>query len=288
MYKALGPGAIGITGLSLPEAITLARDTGFRGLVFDIQEATRLADERGVDAVRALFRDAGVLPASWGVPGADARYPMDELDLAALPRYAAVARALECPRATTFLPPASNERAYAENFSWTVERLRPFAAALADAGCWFGLEFCGPKTLRREYRYEFIYSIAGVLELGEAIGTGNIGVLLDAFHLFTSGGSNDDIEQLSADEIVMVHVNDAVAGVDRDEQMDLVRMLPLTTGVIDIVGFMDRVKQVGYDGPVMAEPFHKPLEDLAATDPVAAARETSRSLDELWRVAGLA
>lgn len=288
MYKALGPGAIGIRDISLPEAITLARDTGFGGLVFDIREATRLADERGIDAVRALFRQAGVLPASWSVPGTDARNPADERDLAALPGYLAVARALECPRATSFLPPGSNDRAYAENFSWTVERLRPFAAALADAGCWFGLEFCGPKTYLREFRHEFIYTIAGVLELGEAIGTGNIGVLLDAFHLYTSGGTNDDIDQLSADEIVMVHVNDAVAGVERDDQMDLVRMLPVTTGVIDIVGFMDKVKQTGYDGPVMAEPFHQPLADLAATDPVAAARETARSLDELWRVAELA
>lgn len=288
MYKALGPGAIGIDGLSLPEAIALARDTGFGGLVFDIREAARLADELGIDAVRALFTEAGVLPASWSVPGAVANGPVDERDLAALPGYLAVARALECPRATTFLPPASNDRAYAENFAWTVERLRPFAAALADAGCWFGLEFCGPKTYRREFRHEFIFTIAGVLELGEAIGTGNIGVLLDAYHLYTGGGTNDDIDQLSADEIVMVHVNDAVAGVERDEQMDLVRMLPVTTGVIDIVGFMEKLKQVGYDGPVMAEPFHQPLVDLAATDPAAAARETERSLEELWRVAGLA
>ncbi len=152
MYKALGPGAIGITGISLPEAITLARDTGYGGLVFDIREATKLADERGIDAVLDLFRKADVRPASWSVPGTDSRQPTDERDLAALPGYIAVAKALECPRATAFLPPGSNDRAYAENFAWTVERLRPFAAALAEAGCWFGLEFCGPKTYRREFR----------------------------------------------------------------------------------------------------------------------------------------
>jgi sugar phosphate isomerase/epimerase len=287
MYKALGPGAIGIQGMPLPEAVRLARDSGFAGLVFDIREAAGLAANHGVDHVRSLFVDADVRPASWSVPGASPREPIAPVDLEALPGYVDLAQALDCPRATTFLPPGSNAHPYQENFAWAVERLRPFAAALAEGGCWLGLEFCGPKTYRREFRYEFIYTIAGVLELGAAIGTGNIGVLLDAFHLYTGGGTNDDIDLLSVDQIVMVHVNDAVAGVDRDEQQDLVRMPPVTTGVIDIAGFMAKLSRAGYTGPVMSEPFHKPLSDLAKTDPVAAARETSRSLDELFRLTGI-
>lgn len=287
MDKALGPGAIGIQGLSLPEAIELAAGAGFTGLVFDIREAASLADEHGTDQVRAWFSDAGVIPASWSVPGAVPRDRVSQADLDALPRLIEVAQALDCPRPTSFLPPGSNDRAFAENFAWSVERVRPFAAALADAGMYLGIEFCGPKTYRREFKHEFLYTIGGVLELGDAIGTGNIGVLLDAFHLYTSGGTLDDIDQLTLDQIVMVHVNDAVAGLERDEQMDLVRMLPVTTGVLDIVGFMEKLKEVGYQGPVMPEPFHQPLSDLAQRDPAAAARETARSMDELWRVAGL-
>ena len=287
MYKALGPGAIGIQGLSLPEAIDLARDTGFAGLVFDIRQAAQIAAEHGIDHLRALFLGSGIIPASWSVPGAVPNGPINERDLAALPGYVEVARALDCYQATTFLPPGSNERAYQENFAWCVERLRPFAAALAQGGCWLGIEFCAPLTFRRQFQHEFIYTIAGVLELGETIGTGNIGVLLDAFHLYTGGGSNDDIDQLTVDQIVVVHVNDAVAGVERDEQLDLVRMLPATTGVIDIRGFMGKLAAAGYAGPVMAEPFHQPLSELAKTDPAAAARETARSLDRLWTMAGL-
>ena len=287
MYKALGPGAIGITGLSLPEAIALARDTGFSGLIFDIRQAAQIAADHGIDHLRALFHDAGVIPASWSVPGAVPRAPIDPADLEALPRYIEISRALDCQRATSFLPPGSNDRAYQENFAWCVDRIRPFAAALAEGGCWLGIEFCGPRTFRREFQHEFIYTIAGVLELGEAIGTGNIGVLLDAFHLYTGGGSNDDIDQLTVDQIMVVHVNDAVAGVERDEQQDLVRMLPVTTGAIDIKGFMAKLEGKGYAGPVMAEPFHQPLSELAKTDPAAAARETLRSLDRLWTTAGL-
>jgi sugar phosphate isomerase/epimerase len=288
MYSTLSPGAIGIQGLSLPDSITLARDTGFSGLVFDIRDATRLADEQGTAYVRDLFAAAGIRPASWGVPGAVPSGPVDPADLDQLPRYLTVARALECSRATTFLPPGSNERPYQENFAWTVERLRPFAAALAAEGCWLGIEFCGPKTFRADFRHEFIYTIAGVQELGRAIGTGNIGVLLDAFHHYTAGGAIADLDQLAVEEIVVVHVNDAVAGVPRDEQLDRVRMLPLASGVLAIVPFMRKLHQLGYDGPVMPEPFSQELEALAATDPIAAAQETVRSMDKLWRASGLA
>ncbi|MBA2519569.1 MAG: TIM barrel protein [Chloroflexia bacterium] len=287
MYTALGPGAIGIRDLSLLESILLARDVGFSGLVFDIREAARLADERGIDQVRDLFTSAGIRPASWSVPGGVPSGPVAPDDLDRLPRYLAIARGLDCTRATTFLPPGSNERPYDENFAWTVDRLRPFAAALADAGCWLGLEFCGPKTFRAAFRHEFLYTIAGVRELGRAIGTGNIGILLDAFHHYTAGGTIDELDQLSVEEIVVVHVNDAIAGVPRDEQLDRVRLLPLASGVLEIVPFMQKLHAIGYDGPVMPEPFSQELEDLAATDPAAAAATTARSMTALWQASGL-
>lgn len=287
MFSTLGPGAIGLRGLSLPDSVALAREAGFAGLVLDMPEAARLADERGIAHVRGLFADAGIRPASWSVPGAVPSGPVSEDDLARLPGYAALARALDCPRATTFLPPGSNDRPYGENFAWTVERLRPFAAALAAEGCWLGIEFCGPRTFRADFRHEFIFTIAGVRELGRAIGTGNLGILLDAFHHYTSGGTLADLDELSVEEIVVVHVNDAVAGVARDDQLDRVRLLPLASGVLELVPWMQRLHAMGYDGPVMPEPFSQELEELAATDPMAAARETARSMANLWRASGL-
>jgi sugar phosphate isomerase/epimerase len=84
---------------------------------------------------------------------------------------------------------------------------------------------------------------------------------------------------------VVVHVNDAPAGIARDDQIDTVRTLPMETGIIDLVGFMRALQEVGYDGPVMPEPFSRRINDLAATDPETAAREAARSMDTLWRAA---
>ena len=66
----------------------------------------------------------------------------------------------------------------------------------------------------------------------------------------------------------MVHVNDAPAGIAWDEQIDTVRTLPMETGVIDLAGFMQALQEMGYDGPVMPEPFSQRISDLAATDPL--------------------
>ena len=68
MYTTLGPEAIGIRGLSLAEAIDLARGAGFAGLSFDIRAAADAVDEHGPAAVRELFDRAGVRPAHWNLP----------------------------------------------------------------------------------------------------------------------------------------------------------------------------------------------------------------------------
>ena len=287
MYATIGPEALGIRGLSLSDAISLARDAGFAGLSFDSRAAARAVDERGLAAVQDQFAQAGVKPAIWNLPVAWRDDDQWQADLRELPRLAATARALGATRTATYMPSGSDERRFEENFAWHVARLRPIAEVLRDEGCRFGIEFIGPKTYRTAFRHEFIHTLDGVMELVAAIGTGNVGVLLDSWHLYTSGGTLGDLERLTNHDVVVVHVNDAPAGIARDEQIDTVRTLPMETGVIDLVGFMRALREMGYDGPVMPEPFSQRINDLAATDPQAAAREAARSMDVLWRAAGL-
>jgi sugar phosphate isomerase/epimerase len=287
MYATIGPDQLGIRGPSLSDAIALARAAGFAGLSFDSRAAARAVDERGLDTVQDQFAQAGVRPALWNLPVAWRDDDQWQADLRELPRLAATARALGATRTATYMPSGSDERSFQENFDWHVARLRPIAEVLRDEGCQFGIEFIGPKTYRAAFRHEFIHTLDGVMELVAAIGTGNVGVMLDSWHLYTSGGTLADLERLTNHDVVVVHVNDAPAGIARDEQIDTVRTLPMETGVIDLVGFMRALREMGYDGPVMPEPFSQRINDLAATDPEAAAREAARSMDALWRAAGL-
>lgn len=284
MLKNLNVGMIGVKA-TLPEAIDYAKRFGFRSVDFSITEAVALADEMGIENVRALFEDADIFPGAWGFP---VDYRQDDATwregLMALPRHAEFALELGCTRTTTWILPASDERTFRENFKFHLERLRPAAQILADYGCRLGLEFVGPKTLRTDHSYNFIHTMDGMMALCAAIGTGNVGLLLDLFHLYTSHGSLDDVRKLNRNDIVVVHVNDAIAGRTADEQIDNERALPGETGEMDIVGFLHALRDIYYDGPVTSEPFSQQLRDLPAEE---ALRVTSEAMDNVLQRAGM-
>jgi sugar phosphate isomerase/epimerase len=279
MYKNLNLGAIGVKA-TLAESIDYARRYGFVGIDFSITEAVALSEKVGVEGVRALFEDAGVFPGSWGFP---VNYRQDEASwrdgLMLLPQQAEFALELGCTRTSTWILPASDERNFHENFTFHVNRLRPAAQILADYGCRFGLEFIGPKTLRTPRKYNFVHTMDGMLALCAATGTGNVGLLLDVWHLYTSHGTLDDARKLTRDDVVTVHINDAPAGIAIDEQIDNVRALPGETGIIDIKGFLEALQAIGYDGPVTAEPFSQ---RLRALPPEEAVRETAAAMNKVW------
>ncbi len=284
MYKTLSPGALGIRGLSLQESLKLAQDTGFAGLDFSIVEAAALADEHGAGYVRSLFEEAGIQFGAWGMT---VRWQHEDWrdDLAALPKYAALGAELGALRTATWCPPSSTEREFDENFAWHLERFKAIAEICQDHGIRFGIEFIGPQTLRPADQHDFIYNMEGMLELAAACGTGNVGLLLDVWHLYTSGGAVADMDKITNADIVNVHVNDAPLGLTMATYNDHVRRLPTETGVLPLEGFMKKLQALGYDGPVTPEPFSARVNALE--DPREAAALTAEYMARLWQVAGL-
>jgi len=80
-----------------------------------------------------------------------------------------------------------------------------------------------------------------------------------------------------------VDLNDAPPGVPKDQQLDGRRELPCATGVIEAASFLNALQQIGYDGPVRAEPFNKTLNDLDNEEACAATVKTMRKAFELIR-----
>ena len=276
MYRALSPGAMGLKVSNLQEAIDAAQAAGFEGVEFSAAEVANLIERQGASHVSAMFADAGLKPAGWGLPtdwrGDESNW---RAGLVELPRLASAAQVIGCGRTVTWIMPCSNDRPLDENRRFHIERFTPITRILADHGCSLGLEFIGPKTLRDSQKYPFIHTMEEMLEMGAEIGP-NVGLLLDCFHWHTSGGTTDDIRDLCTPKnVVYVHVNDAAYGVSVDEQIDNKRALPGATGVVDIRGFLMTLEQIGYDGPVTPEPFGSP------------ATWAKDSLDAMWRIAGL-
>ena len=285
MYKALSPQAIHVRLRNLDEALAYARTGGFEGLEFNASEVADLVDAHGAPEVRRRFDEARVRVAGWGI-GFDWRGSEDtwQQGLDQLPRITRAAVAIGGTRTFTWIWPSSDERSYDENWRFHVERLTPIARVLDEHGCQFGLEFVGPKTMRAAARYPFIYRLEEMLELGAAIGP-RVGILLDSWHWYTSVGTIEAIRALSAEQVVYVHVNDAPRGIAVEEQVDTVRALPGETGVIDISSFLRALAAIGYDGPVVPEPFKQELADLPSDE--ARLKVVGAAMDGIFQGAGL-
>jgi sugar phosphate isomerase/epimerase len=275
MYSAFSGGAIGVQA-GFEESVELAAHFGFEGVFVD----TGYLAQAGPETVVYMLEERNLHAAGWGLPvrllGDQAQFDEGLEKLPAIAAACSSARALRCG---TWVPPASNDMPRKEMFRFLVDRLRPVCQVLKDNDVRLGLEFIGPATSRAGKKYEGIYTMGGMLELCRAVGTGNVGLTVDAWHVYSSGGSMDDVLKLSDADVVYVHINDAPAGVAVEAQKDNVRRLPGETGVIDCARFLRNLQKIGYSGPVMVEPFD---ERLKALKPNEAIQKTKDALDSVW------
>lgn len=276
-YKTLAPGCIGHREATFRETAALAARYGYKGYWFDAA-----ADFTGdVRDTLALLEKHDLTPAGFGVP---VEYRKDETtyrsDMKKLPAFLDYAEAIGIKRCITWIIPFSNELCYEKNFELHCKRLTPIAQMLKERGISFGLEFLGPKKLRKGVKYEFIHDLDGMLNLCNAIGTGNCGILMDAWHWDMAGQEFGDFDKFtSSDMIVCAHVMDAPANIPADEQEDTVRRLPGTTGIINIEAFFAGLKKVGYDGPVIVEPFEAFLSMIPLEESI---RIVAQAFDRVW------
>ena len=284
MYKGLSPGAIGVRAATLDEALAAAAAGGFGGVEINPSEIADLVQTHGEAAVRARFTDAGLQPAGFGLPvewrGSEEAW---QAGLNDLPRLAQAAAAIGATRVSTWVMPCSDEREHDENRAFHVTRFTPIAKILGDHGLSLGLEFIGPKTLWTSQKHPFVHTMGDMLAMGREIGP-NVGLLLDCYHWYTSHGTLDQLLALTPAQVVYVHVNDAPVGVPVDAQLDGVRDLPGATGVIDIVGFLQALRRIGYDGPVTPEPF---VDLSALPSDEARLKRVGMAMDDIWAKAGL-
>ena len=284
MFKNLNPGSLGFQATQT-QAVEWAQAAGFAGADLVIDDAMKLEQENSSGYVKELFSRAGLKAGAW-FPEVDWRADDSRFysELSRLPAKARLAADLGCMRCITYVIPIHDTLSFRENWAFHVRRLRAMAEILNDHGHRFGLEFIGPAKSRVGKKYGFLNSIDGMLGLCQTIGTGNMGLLFDVWHWYTSHGTLDDIRQWSNSDIVCVHLNDAPAGIETDKLEDCVRELPGATGLIPLKDFLRALHGIGYDGPVTVEPFDAKLVKMG---PLDGAKAAARALDSVWKAAKL-
>ncbi len=278
MFKNLGCGHIGVKANQM-QALEYAEQFGFEACSPHLDELEKMSSSE-LNELLACMKEKGL---KWGAAGLPVDFRTDdaayEAGMANLPRQARVLCEAGVNRMATWILPGDNEISYLENFERHRKRLTPVAKTLEGEGIRFGLEFVGPRTSKNMFRYPFASTQKGMLELCDAIGTDNIGLLLDCWHWHTSSGTVEELLTLTNEQIAEVHVNDAQRGIPTDELMDLERQLPTTTGVIDLKGFMGALSKIGYDGPISCEPFDA---ELNAMENEPALEKTIAALNALF------
>ena len=279
-YKNLAPGHIGVRA-NQRQALEYAAKYGFDSITPDPGEFENKSIAEISEWV-AIMKEKGI---RYGAAGLPVEFRRDQQrfqqELAALGKQAGILKQMGVNRMATWLPPGHNTLTYLQNFEQHKNRLREVAKVLSDNDIRLGLEFVGPKTSRARYRFPFICTQLDMMELVNAIGTKNVGLLLDSWHWYTSQGTVEELLRLSNSDVIHVHVNDAPSGIPVEQQIDNRRSLPVTTGVIDLKGFINTLVKIGYDGPVECEPFDQELNQM---EDDAALQKTVDSLNSLWNL----
>ncbi len=262
MKIALSPGSIGVESTQ-EEAIGLAHYFGYEAVQPNGRElaafsSTRLSEFPGELSAFGLV---------WAAAGLGVDFRKDEpLFQEGLRNWSREVKALQqagVTRVGTWIMPTHDSLTYIQNFKQHVRRLREVALIAEGHGMRLGLEYVGTKSLWSSKTFPFVHTMVETQELIADIGNPNVGFVLDSWHWWTAEEGSSDILALRNEDVVSCDLNDAPGGIPRDKQHDTSRELPLATGVIPIKDFLEALVQIGYDGPVRAEPFNKGLNALS-------------------------
>jgi sugar phosphate isomerase/epimerase len=296
------PDAIRLGLAQVPRKMTLCLSGGAIGVSGNQKEIVDYAAKYGFESVEAHGSYLATLDAAqmaelkeymksksitFGYASLPVEFRKDDAAFAAgmkvLPGVAEGLKRAGVSRMSTYIMPCHDTLAYLPNFKQHAQRLKEAATILKGNGVRLGLEYVGPRHLLVLKRYPFIHTMAEARDLIAEIGTGNVGLMLDTYHWWTAGDAEADLLSLKNEDVVLVDLNDGVAGVAREAALDNKRELPCKTGVIDTATFINAVNKIGYDGPIRAEPFNREVNALGKEGACAATIESLKKVVALLK-----
>jgi sugar phosphate isomerase/epimerase len=258
MFLALSSALTG-NKVQWPEFARLAARVGYGGTDLMLGPAMK----EGTDATRSLLSELKIRTSFCSLPvnvtGTDEVFQKGMLTLEEQAKFVS---AVGCGRMMMVLPAASTTPAD-ELRKMLKERLTAVSEVLARQNSRLGLEFLGPLMFRTRAPHEFIWKMNDAVDFAKEIGP-NIGVVLDSWHWHHSGSTTDDIKRAGKSRIVTIHLSDA-AKLAPEDVKDNQRLLP-GDGVINLVGFFQALKQIGYEDGVSPEVIGRIPADMSAED----------------------
>jgi len=260
------------------DKIRLAAKAGYGGVDWDLGPAKTA----GLDATKALFAELKIrptitnLPMARPLPFAGETAAFQE-GLKLLADDAAFIAGVGCKKMMLVLS-ATSPTPKDEFRKLVVERLSAVSEVLQKANLRLGLEFLGPLYMRQgpgrdgQPRTPFIWTLPETVALAKDCGP-NMGAVLDVWHWHHSGGTIQDILNAGGDRIVHVHISDAKPA-PAEEVRDNQRVMP-GEGSIDLTGFLQALKKIGYTDGVSPEPLGRIPPEMSAEEGAKLGLETT-------------
>jgi sugar phosphate isomerase/epimerase len=265
-------------GVSGADKVRLAAKLGYGGVDWDFGAAR----QAGADETAALFKELKVRPTIVNLPlqqpfgGEDAEF---KARLPQLAEDAAFCSSIGCSRIMLVLSPAM-PLPKDEQRKLVVDRLSAISPILQKSNIRLGLEFLGPLYMRTgpgrggAPRHPFIWTLPETVGLAKEAGP-NIGAVLDVWHWYHSGGTVADITATDKARIVHIHLSDAKE-MPAEEVRDNMRLMP-GEGIVNLTGFLQALKKIGYVDGVSPEPLGRIPKEMAPEDAARLGLETTQA-----------
>ncbi len=284
MFSNLDPAALAIHGLE-SEIIELALTYGFEGIDLDIVDFAARAEHYGLAYTRRFIDSARIYLGTFKLPfDIETDDEQFQKNLQKLEYQAGVAAEVGCTRCVAMIPPAGDRRPYHENFEFHRSRFSEICRVLQNKGVRLGLGFRAAPNLRGGQAYVFIYDLDALALLVKVIDAPNLGFICDPWNWEVSGASAVEIRNLGVENIVAVNLADLPS--PRPELAEITESQRLLPGVggIDLVAYLETLRELGYNGPVTPVPDKKPFIGLRRE---TATRQAAEAMRKLWDALGL-
>ena len=221
----------------LADALRVAREAGYNGVELRHVDFTR-GRKAGMseEAMVKLVRDAAIRVAVIGTESGVLFETGAELKrlLGSLSYVCEKAVALACD--VIMVSPGQNAPG---GLALAKQNLKTCAEMTAEHGLKLALEF--------NSRHPLIRTLDNGMELVNAVGMKNCGLLLDTYHLHCSGGNAATFKNVPVEQIITCQFSDAPPGPPSDTRMPVDR-LPPGKGAVPFADIFRTLTAMGYQG----------------------------------------
>ena len=257
------------------ESILAASNAGFKGVeIFSLESAKHYAETTSVGDLRSLFGSHSIEPIGFVLGGFvyqdDSQFSSRLTDITKTMTFAGE---IGAENALIFVP-SKGDLDTSEAVDRATQRIGVSCDVAGEHGLKIGLEPIG--------KADFLNTPSSILHIIKEIDASNLGLTIDTFHFYTANCKTDELRDIPADRIFLIHINDA-PNLPITELDDSKRVLP-GEGEMDLLGFLRVLKDKGYEGSLSVEIFNR---DLWAESPIKIAKESKKALDVVMQQAGV-